>query len=253
MIERVIKNPLGNEFRPDRDRLALPVRRLQEVRIVTGQLVATEPGIGVPQGNTPDRDRTEADRAAGRSGELGVLEGEAAQCAQQHVSHRGKPQPQLVSAHRRRRGAVGAVPNRLGPALAPRDNDHLLLFWPSLETPSLWASSSRLLEELGPIGRDALLRFAQVHSTLPHLHRQKILDRIFFLEEPLGKRDSGRSALRPYVVPKCRPHRAPVRSDGPIRSFDFPRSYLRGAAGCTIPKSSLFPLPAWRHRECTWW
>src|ERR1700732_1566882 len=77
-----------------------------------------------------------------------------------------------------------------------------------LEAPSLWASSSRLVEELGPIGRDALLRFAQVHSALPHLHRQKILNRIFFLEEPLGKRDSGRSALRPYVVQSVGPTEA---------------------------------------------
>ena len=38
-----------------------------------------------------DLEELEADRAADRSGELGVLEGEAAQCAQQHVSRRGKP------------------------------------------------------------------------------------------------------------------------------------------------------------------
>jgi CRP/FNR family transcriptional regulator, cyclic AMP receptor protein len=46
-------------------------------------------------------------RAAGRFGELGGLQREAAQCADQHISRRGKPQPQLVGAHRRRRGAVG--------------------------------------------------------------------------------------------------------------------------------------------------
>jgi hypothetical protein len=40
-------------------------------------------------------------RAAGGFGELGVLQGDAAQCAQQHVGHRGKPQAQLVGAHRR--------------------------------------------------------------------------------------------------------------------------------------------------------
>ena len=54
-----------------------------------------------------DFEELEADRAAGGSGELGVVEGNATQRAEQYIGHRGKPQAQLVGAHRRRRGAVG--------------------------------------------------------------------------------------------------------------------------------------------------
>ena len=40
-------------------------------------------------------------------GELGVREPDPAQRAQQHVGHRGEPQPELVGPHGRRRGPVG--------------------------------------------------------------------------------------------------------------------------------------------------
>ena len=40
-------------------------------------------------------------------GELGVAQADAAQRLEQHVGHRGEPQPQLVGAHGRGRGAIG--------------------------------------------------------------------------------------------------------------------------------------------------
>jgi hypothetical protein len=64
---------------------------------------------------------------------------------------------------------------------------------PGLKASSLWARPSCFVEELGPVGRDSPLGFAQVHSAL-NLHSQKILDRILLLEEPLGERNSRRPA-----------------------------------------------------------
>ena len=40
-------------------------------------------------------------------GELGVGEADAPERAEQNVGERGEPEPQLVGAHGRRRGAVG--------------------------------------------------------------------------------------------------------------------------------------------------
>src|ERR1700730_14822945 len=50
----------------------------------------------------------EADCAAAGAGELGSLQGDAAQSADQYIGHRSEPQSQLVGAHRLGRGAVGA-------------------------------------------------------------------------------------------------------------------------------------------------
>src|SRR5580693_6397416 len=55
----------------------------------------------------PDLEELEADRAARGAGELRVGQADAAQGADQDIGHRGKPQPQLVGAHRVGRGAVG--------------------------------------------------------------------------------------------------------------------------------------------------
>src|SRR3954447_14987855 len=55
----------------------------------------------------PDLQQLETDCAAGRTAELGVDEADAAQGADQHIGHRGEPQPQLVGAHRLGRGAAG--------------------------------------------------------------------------------------------------------------------------------------------------
>ena len=49
----------------------------------------------------PDLQELEADGTARGAGELGVLEADAAQGADQDVGHRGEPQPQLVGAYRR--------------------------------------------------------------------------------------------------------------------------------------------------------
>src|SRR5947208_324984 len=62
-----------------------------------------------------DLQQLEADRATRGAGELGVGEADAAQGTQQHIGHRGEPQPELVGAHRLgrepapglNRGAVG--------------------------------------------------------------------------------------------------------------------------------------------------
>jgi hypothetical protein len=47
------------------------------------------------------------DRAAGRLGEVCVVEPDATQSAEKHIGHRGKPRAQLVGAHGGRRRAVG--------------------------------------------------------------------------------------------------------------------------------------------------
>lgn len=78
---------------------------------------------------------------------------------------------------------------------------HLL----ALKARPLWTRPSCFFEKLGPVGRDALLRFGEVHSALSHLHCQEILDGILLLEEPLWERNFGRPALRPYVVQCVRP------------------------------------------------
>jgi hypothetical protein len=54
-----------------------------------------------------DLEQLEADGAAGRAGELRVLESKTPQCADEHISQCSKPQPQLIGAHRGGRGAVG--------------------------------------------------------------------------------------------------------------------------------------------------
>jgi len=72
-------------------------------------------------------------------------------------------------------------------------------------TSPLWTCSSGLLEELGPIGRDAPLRVDQVHSACSHLHRQEILNRILLLKKPLRECNVRRPALGPYVVQRVGP------------------------------------------------
>ena len=54
-----------------------------------------------------DLQELEPDGAAGGVGEGGLGEADAAQRADQHIGHRGEPQPQLVGAHGGGRGAVG--------------------------------------------------------------------------------------------------------------------------------------------------
>ena len=52
-------------------------------------------------------EQLQPDRAAGRVGELGVGEADAAERAEQDVGEGGEPEPQLVGAHGGGRGAVG--------------------------------------------------------------------------------------------------------------------------------------------------
>src|SRR5712692_4477834 len=54
-----------------------------------------------------DLEQLEANGAAGCFGKLRMMQPDAAQGAEQHVGHRGEPQPELVGAHRGGRGAVG--------------------------------------------------------------------------------------------------------------------------------------------------
>ena len=68
-----------------------------------GELDATHAGAH----KRADLEQLEADGAAGGAGELSMSQADAAQGAQQHIGHRGKPQPQLVGAHRFGRGAIG--------------------------------------------------------------------------------------------------------------------------------------------------
>jgi hypothetical protein len=49
----------------------------------------------------------ETDGGAVGFGELRGLEGDAAQGAQENIGEGGEPQPQLIGAHGRRRGAIG--------------------------------------------------------------------------------------------------------------------------------------------------
>ncbi len=75
------------------------------------------PGIGRRHGDFDAADaeadlgadfqELEADCAAGCRREPGVGEADAPERAEQHIRHRGEPQPELVGAHRRRRRAVG--------------------------------------------------------------------------------------------------------------------------------------------------
>ena len=54
----------------------------------------------------PDLEQLETDGAAGGVREVGVVEADAAQGAQQDIGHRVEPQAQLVGAHRGGRGAI---------------------------------------------------------------------------------------------------------------------------------------------------
>ena len=82
------------------------------------------------------------DRATGGFGELGVLEGDAAQRAQQHIGHRGEPQPQLVGAHRLGRGTVGIeVELAFLDAVLPGESCWRRSFRVSQRRPSGWPDS----------------------------------------------------------------------------------------------------------------
>jgi hypothetical protein len=54
-----------------------------------------------------DLQELEPDGAAGRSGELGMAQADAAERLEQDIGEGGEPQPQLVGAHGGRRGAIG--------------------------------------------------------------------------------------------------------------------------------------------------
>ena len=54
-----------------------------------------------------DLEQLAADGAAAGLGQVGRLQGDAAQAIKQHISHRGEPQPQLIGLHGGRGGAVG--------------------------------------------------------------------------------------------------------------------------------------------------
>src|SRR5213076_2222767 len=54
----------------------------------------------------PDLEQLETDGAAAGLRELGIMQADPAQGAQQHIGHRVEPQPQLVGPHRGSRGAV---------------------------------------------------------------------------------------------------------------------------------------------------
>src|SRR5271169_4935125 len=54
-----------------------------------------------------DLEQLETDGGAVGLGELRVLEGDAAQGAEENVGEGGEPPTQLIAAHGRRRGAVG--------------------------------------------------------------------------------------------------------------------------------------------------
>src|SRR5262249_30041158 len=53
-----------------------------------------------------DLEQLEPDGAAGGVGEVGTVESDAAQGAEQNIGHRVEPQAQLVGPHRGRRGAI---------------------------------------------------------------------------------------------------------------------------------------------------
>ena len=54
-----------------------------------------------------DLEQLAADGAAAGVGQIGRLQGDAAQAIKQHISHRGEPQPQLIGLHGGGGGAVG--------------------------------------------------------------------------------------------------------------------------------------------------
>ena len=84
-----------------------------EARFVGVRVARSERELDSPRAD-PDEagelEQLEPDRAAGRLGELGVGAADASDRADQNLSERGKPEPELVGAHGGGRGAVGGRP-----------------------------------------------------------------------------------------------------------------------------------------------
>src|SRR5204863_4185560 len=90
-------------------------RGIDQLRVGEGEVALIGAARGHGEFDAPeagayqraDLEELETDRAAGRFGELGLLQSNASQRADQRIGHRGEPQTQLVGPHRRCRGAVG--------------------------------------------------------------------------------------------------------------------------------------------------